>query len=92
MPKAKCNYLLPSSFGYIGGGWPPEHPECLLAEHHAGEHLGSFEDGTYIAWESAETCDCTPQELQDVECECFIYRPVSTFEAIRILAKEGPGK
>lgn len=81
-----CGYVLPDN----RLAWPPENPECVLREGHAGDHLARFSDGQYLAWSRELGCGCLPEEVENGMCECFTYSELSEEEAREFFKKEGP--
>jgi hypothetical protein len=89
MPR--CNYLVPSHGHELRG--EEGSPECLLQEHHEGEHLvvatsDSFYPNQYVLWALDEDCDCG-WDREDEDCECFVYNTISKEEAEKLLAEKG---
>lgn len=79
-----CNYLLPKR------AHPPFRMEnneiyaCLLPENHAGNHLIQLNTGQFIAWYPDEEPHDEEHEPGE-HCDCFIWEPISTEEAQKIL-------
>ncbi|NBV78173.1 hypothetical protein EBR66_08495 [bacterium] len=91
MKHEQCDHLLPDHFEHIGGdSWPHESLECLLHDGHAGEHLGKFQSGVYLAWLRVEHCqDCSPEEVEEGYCDCFEYHYPDAEEIEERLSHDG---